>query len=244
MLVNKNKTKKKKEKNTIASEDTIQSFRSWIRKLEQTTNSLSSRLSAVEKRISKRKSNIYDNSISENTLDRPISKIFESLRDEKNVENIEEITNILDDEFNILQEELIQQQTEITTIKEKFKEIDATLTMLTEELKKENMVSSTVLNDVTTRVEKIESREPPTLKIGKMKIPIEITGIMGGILAILIAVLLAIGISEVVTSPVFMAVVGLILISSAVFKTLNLKSLFTRHFKKSHEVTSEVEDAQ
>ncbi len=244
MLVNKNKTKKKKGKNTITSEDTIQSFRSWIRKLEQTANSLSSRLSAVEKRISKRKSNIYDNSISENMLDRPISKIFESLRDEKNVENIEEITNVLDDEFSILQEELIQQQTEITTIKEKFKEMDTTLTMLTEELKKENTISATVLNDVTTRVEKIESREPPTLKIGKMKIPIEITGIMGGILAILIAVLLAIGVNEVVTSPVFMAVVGFILIGSAVFKTFDLKSLFTRHFKKFHEITSKVEDTQ
>jgi len=242
MLVNKNKAKKKKD--TITSEDTIQSFRSWIRKLEQTTNSISSRLSAVEKRISIRKSNIYDNSISENTLDRPISKIFESLRDKKNVENIEEITNVLDDEFSILQEELIQQQTEITAFKEKFKEINNTLSMLTEELKKENMVSSTALTDFTTRVEKIESREPPTLKIGKMKIPIEITGIMGGILAILIAVLLAIGINEVVASPVFMAVVGLILIGSAVFKAFDLKSLFTGRFKKSHEMSSNVEDNQ
>ena len=53
MLVRKPKTKttKKKTKKDTSSQDNIQSMRSWIRKIEQTTSSVSSRLSAVEKRL-------------------------------------------------------------------------------------------------------------------------------------------------------------------------------------------------
>ena len=48
MLVSKRKAKtsKKKKKKDISSEDNIQSMRSWIRKIEQTAGSVSSRLSA------------------------------------------------------------------------------------------------------------------------------------------------------------------------------------------------------
>jgi hypothetical protein len=69
MLVNKNKENKKKiRKDTITSEDTIQSFRSWVRKIEQMTNSISCRLAAVEKRISSQKNGNSNNSILTDTM--------------------------------------------------------------------------------------------------------------------------------------------------------------------------------
>ena len=49
MLGNKSKKIPKKEK---CSEENMQTLKSWIQKLEQTTNSVSSRLKAVESRIS------------------------------------------------------------------------------------------------------------------------------------------------------------------------------------------------
>jgi len=48
MLANKTKkAKNKQKKSTDNSEENLQSMRSWVRKIEQTTNSVSSRLSAV-----------------------------------------------------------------------------------------------------------------------------------------------------------------------------------------------------
>ena len=59
MLVNKekkkDKAKTKQKKTSEIYEENIQSMRSWVRKIEQTTNSVSSRLSAVEKRLSIKK---------------------------------------------------------------------------------------------------------------------------------------------------------------------------------------------
>ena len=46
--------KKMLKKEDVVSEDNIQSLRSWVRKIEQSTMSVSSRLSAVEKRLSGR----------------------------------------------------------------------------------------------------------------------------------------------------------------------------------------------
>jgi hypothetical protein len=52
----KNKKEKKVNKRTMqkneCSDESVHSLRSWIRKIEQTTSSVSARVSAVEKRLS------------------------------------------------------------------------------------------------------------------------------------------------------------------------------------------------
>ena len=84
MLVNKHKpkTSKKKTKKNTSSQDNVQSMRSWIRKIEQSTNSVSSRLSAVEKRISQRSMSSSNDSIQSNLLEGPIERIFADLKEE------------------------------------------------------------------------------------------------------------------------------------------------------------------
>ena len=72
--------------------------------------------------------------------------------------------------------------------------------------------------DVNVRLEKIERREPPVMRIGSMEIPIEFTGVIGGILVFIIAILVIVGQKEIIISPIFLAVVGILLISSALFK--------------------------
>ncbi len=235
MLVDKRKsktTKKKSKKEAIPSEDTIQSFRSWIRKLEQTSSSLGSRLSAVEKRLSKRKSDGTYISSSDPNVGGPIEKIFEHLKEETQGESIEEVSKLLDNEFAIMQEELIAQQTELASLKESMDDLRTSISDITEEMKNDHHQDFTALEDITNRIESIERREPPVMKLGRMEIPIELTGIIGGVLAFTLAILVIIGQKDIILSPLFLFIVGLVLIGSAVFKTLNLGSIIAKPFKK------------
>ena len=248
MLVDKRKsktTKKKSKKETLPSEDTIQSFRSWIRKLEQNSNSLSSRLSAVEKRLSKRKSTEIDISLSDSLVDGPIEKIFKQLNEGKQGKPIQEVSKILDGEFAVIQEELISQQTELASIKESIRDLDTSLSNLSEEIKNSQYQGSTAVEDIASRIECIERRKPPVMKLGRMEIPIEITGIIGGMLAFVLAFIVMAGQKDIILSPLFLFIVGLILIGSALFKTLNLGSLTIKSFKrmKSVKKTSKIEDS-
>lgn len=247
MLTNKQKTSKnnkKINKNNIDSDKSIQSFRSWIRKLEQTTNSLSGRLTAVEKRLSKKNTIGSDSTKIENKSDRPIGKIIQALKEEKDIENIEEISNVLDDEFLSLQDEIIQQQTEIAMMNEKIKEISDLLAKFSDEIKDDVVCNTTTFVDFEDRLEKIERKEPPTVKLGKMEIPIEVTGIIGGIFAFIIAIFVAFGQNEVVLSPLFLFLLGIVLIVSALFKTFNIGQLFSKSFKKSNAVHAKLNDTQ
>ena len=58
-----------------------------------------------------------------------------------------------------------------------------------------------------------------TVKVGKIEIPIEITGIVGGLLAFIIAALLFEGYKDLVISPTFVMIIGIVLLLSAALKT-------------------------
>jgi hypothetical protein len=239
MLVDKRKAKtgkNKSRKDSSTSEESIQSFRSWIRKLEQTANSLSSRLSAVEKRISYGSFNSPAGNFQGAVTEGPIERLFTDLQKEKQDKVVEEISRILDKEFLIMQEELIAQQTEIATLKEKLGEVESHLTGFTEEIKNSQIQDSKSLNDLTTRLDKIESREPPVMKLAGIEIPIEITGVVGGILAFVLAILVVMDQKEIILSPLFLSLVGLVLIGSAIFKTFHIGSTISKSFKKTSKV--------
>ena len=240
MLVRKSKTKttKKKTKKDSSTQDNIQSMRSWVRKIEQTTNSVSSRLAAVEKRISRRNMDPPGSSIPDTILEGPIERIFADLKDGKNNKDLEVLSKILDSEFSIMQEELLSQENEINSLESQLTTISASLAEIKEEIKKMKTAETQISQDVNVRLEKIERREPPVMRIGSMEIPIEFTGVIGGILVFIIAILVIVGQKEIIISPIFLAVVGILLIGSALFKTINLRSGFSRFYVK----TSKVED--
>ena len=129
MLVRKPKTKttKNKTKKDASAQDNIQSMRSWVRKIEQTTNSVSSRLAAVEKRISRRSVDSSNDSIQSNLLEGPIERIFADLKDEKNNKDLDEVSKILDSEFSIMQEEIVSQENEISSLESQLTTISASL---------------------------------------------------------------------------------------------------------------------
>ena len=242
MLVNKNKENKKKiRKDTITSEDTIQSFRSWVRKIEQMTNSISCRLAAVEKRISSQKNGNSNNSILTDTMEGPIEQIFAVLKEEKSSKNIGEVSRVLDREFTIMQEELIALQNDISPLKEKIDGLDSYLSGFKEDLKNLKISDSKFLEDINIRLEKIEQREPLVMKLGNMEIPIEITGIIGGILAFIIAIIVIVGHRDIIVSPLFLTLVGFVLIGSALFKTFNIGLTVAKPLKKTDKI--KVEDS-
>ena len=78
-----------------------------------------------------------------------------------------------------------------------------------------------------------------TMHVKGKEIPLEITGIIGGILVFLIAILIGIGGKSFVLSPSFLSLIGCILIGSTLFRSFNgvewIRSYFEnkRPFKKS-----------
>ena len=72
--------------------------------------------------------------------------------------------------------------------------------------------------DIERRLEKLERRKA-TVKVGKIEVPIEITGIVGGLLAFLIAILLLEGYKRLVISPGFVGFIGIALIAATAVKT-------------------------
>lgn len=223
MLANKTKkAKNKKKKSTDNSEENLQSMRSWVRKIEQTTNSVSSRLSAVEKRLSVRKGDASDSSTTGiGALGKPLQRVFADLKQgESSSKEIIEASQILDEEFERINDELTAQQTEVDGIKEKIGEINKSIVDIKGEIKKTREIEAKYLTDFKSRIELIEKRAPPVMKLGKIEVPIEISGLIAGFIAIFAALFVYLDETEFLISPMFLGIVGFLFIGSAVFKAV------------------------
>jgi uncharacterized protein YqgV (UPF0045/DUF77 family) len=224
MLVNKDKekTSKSKLKKDLSSKENIESMRSWIRKIEQATNSVSSRLAAVEKRLSDRKLSSSGNPLSDEEVQGSLQKVIQQIKDKPKNTEIIEISKILDKELTLIKDELINHENDISSIQGQLDTISETLGEIKEGLKQLSTKETQTSVEFQERIGKIERREPPVMKLGDMEIPIEITGIIGGIIAFVIAILVYIGQKEIIVSPLFLVLIGIILIGSAILKTLHM----------------------
>lgn len=225
MLVNKNKSKiNKTGKENFNLNDNIQSMRSWVRKIEQSTNSIGSRLSAVEKRISNRMQNTNSNSISGLTIiEGPIEKLVSELKEVRDEKTLEYLLRVLSGELSMLQDEFDTQQNELKLFNEIIQECKSSLNDLEGEIKKIKDIETRFLTDFRERLEKIERRAPPTMKLGDMEVPIEIAGVVAGSIALIAAFFVATDQTSIVTSPPFLSIVGCVFIGSALFKSMKSK---------------------
>ena len=126
---------------------------------------------------------------------------------------------MVDSEIGVLQDELDSQQNDIMEMKNSFEACSKSLDEIKEEIKQVKDVETKFLSDFRMRLEKIERRAPPVVKLGRMEVPIEIAGVIAGVIAIFAAVFIVLGHISVLTSPVFLSVVGLVFIGSALFKS-------------------------
>lgn len=226
MLVRKRKekvSKKKGMKEGSDSEENLQSVRSWIRKIEQTTTSVSSRLSAVEKRLSGRMPE--SDGLRTIGIEGPVETLFLHVKKK----NVTEVARVLDSELTLLHNELVTQQQETSYLKEQLGEIEKTSTTMTTELQ----AMQTAMVDLNTTIElqmnQTERHEPFVMHLGSLEFPVEFTGIIGGLLAFLIAILVLIGQKEILLSPWFLIPVGLLLIGFALVKMIRNRSRSPLH---------------
>jgi hypothetical protein len=221
MLVRKkreNLLKKKVMTGDPSSGENLQSLGSWIRKIEQSTTSVSSRLSAVEKRLSI--GMMESESVHLVTMEGPVEKLI--LNGKK--KNASELARALDGELSLLHNELVNQEAQLGSLKEQLVVVEKMNMVITENLQKVHTAMSQMNTTMELRLNRPERREPFVMRLGTMEIPIEFTGIIGGLLAFTIAILVVINQKAVLLSPVFLFLVGVLLIGFAMLKMIRTRS--------------------
>lgn len=237
MLTSKNKDKNRKKKDDHNSDDdTILSMRSWVRKIEQSANSLSSRLSAVEKRISRGTNS--DNSFLtvETSVGSSISKALADIQSADD-NDFEELLKILGNELAVIREELASQQNEISLFNEKVEGLNDLLGRFKEEITKTREAEENFFKDIEARVGRIENRAPPTMKLGRMEVPVEIAGVIAGGIAIIAAFFVMINQQSILISPGFLAVVGIVFIGAALLKSVRTVKANDRTARTAYKAT-------
>jgi len=201
-----------------SSGENIQSLGSWIRKIEQSTTSVSSRLCAVEKRLSI--GMMESESVHLVTMEGRVAKLVLNVKKK----NAGELARALDGELNLLHNELVKQEQQLTSLKEQLVVVEKMNMEITAELQTVHTEMSQMNTTMELRLERTDRREPFVMRLGAMEIPIEFTGIIGGLLAFTIAILVAINQKAVLLSPLFLFLVGVLLIGSAMLKMVRTRS--------------------
>jgi hypothetical protein len=206
--------KKKTVPQNPASEDTVQSLRSWIRKIEQSTTSVSARLTAVEKRLS--------GGMTEIETGPPLSMQgpVETLVRNGKKRNAGELAHLLDSELTLLHNELVQKEPEVQDLKNQLLVVDGKHARLSHDVHAVQSFISQIEEKIRLKMERLERREPLVMRLGTMEVPIEFTGIIGGLLAFTVAILVVLDQKAVLLSPVFLFIVGILLIGSAMLKMI------------------------
>ena len=218
----KNKKEKKVKKRSIqkdeSPEESVHSLRSWIRKIEQTTSSVSARVSAVEKRLSGGAYNKEgDGSIG-------IIGPIETLLLHAKKDNTGELARVLDGELCFLHNEVATQQNDIGELKGKLQELEKMNETLGAELKATQTYLSEMKITWDKQMNETEQPKPLVMRVGSFAVPIELTGIIGGSLAFVIAFLVSIQQKEILLSPVFLVSVGVLLLGCALVKMVRSRS--------------------
>lgn len=224
MLIRKKQDKKNhKRKNDTdpSSEESVQSLRSWVRKIEQSTNSVSSRLTAVETRLSGSFASSDEALVS--VMEGPVERFFSNIQKGKK-KTLDEHARILDHELHCLHSELGKQQQEYQTLKEQIDELSQVIPVVQHDLSKIHTTVKPMLSQLEMKTQMLAQRKPLVMKLGAMEIPVEVSGVIGGLLAFTIAILVAINQKAVLLSPVFLAGVGALLIGSALVKALRMRA--------------------
>jgi hypothetical protein len=240
-MIRKKKNPRKNASPEIIPEDNIQSLQGWMRKLEQDTISLSSRLTAVEKRLSWKKHENTSDTEPYTKVGGALKKIFENI-ELKDHDPLQKEFDSLDKAFALMHEQLNTQHHELLVLNERIEELDTCLDGLSEELKKGKRYDEPFLEDLRERMTRVEQKQPTPVILGGIEIPIELSGFIGGILAFIIAVIISMGESNIIVTPWFISLIGGVLIGSALLKTLHRSSKNGLFVKKSKEFTSTVEE--
>jgi hypothetical protein len=226
MLVRKKKEKVRKKKEITegsAKGENLQTIRSWIRTIEQTTTSVSSRLSAVENRLSGAMKE------PENGILKAMKGPIETLLLKVKKKDTGEVVRVLDGELSLLHNELVKQQQETCCLQEQLGAFEKTNKTIATELQEVQTAISEMKTTLELRMKRSERHEPFVMHVGALEVPVEFTGLIGGLLAFIIAMLVLIDQKPILLSPVFLFLVGLLLIGFALLKMVRTRSRTLLH---------------
>jgi len=237
MFIRKNQDKRNRKKTKAVvplSEESVQSLRSWVRKIEQSTSSVSSRLTAVETRLSGGYASTDEALLS--VMEGPVERFLSDVQKGKK-KTLEEHARVLDHELHCLHTELGKQQQEYQALKDQVDELNQSLPLVLKDLGEVRSTVTPMLRQLEMKTQLLAQKKPMVMKLGTMEIPVEITGIIGGILSFTIAALVALDQKTVLLSPVFLGAVGILLIGSALMKALRMRLRATPALKQqeSHD---------
>lgn len=202
---------KNRQQSTYDATD-ITSLKGWMRKLEQSNGSLSSRLLAVENRLSFLP-NQYTSLSSHQYHDIPLYQIDEYQANKLNTSSQDHII----EQLQTMNEELLQLKEQITQYENLIADVEEQKQQLRSHLK-----------DMESQYRK----HAFIMKVHGREIPLEITGIIGGVLAFLIAALILFGGKDIIMTPLFLGLIGIIFIGSSIFRTLHKQSFIQNIFKR------------
>jgi len=201
--------RKQMEKTTIPKESNeIQSLQGWMRKLEQSNGSISSRLLAVENRIS-----LLPN---KGLLSLPVLETQDNEGYLSKKDSAGELQSALSTESSFL-DQLTTMTSDIEDLKEQL-----------QEYQKKVQHHETEKQQLTEHLRSMENefrKHSVIMNVHGKEIPVEIVGIIGGLLVFLIAGLILVGGKDIVMSPGFLGVLGCVLIGSSVFRSVHGQSV-------------------
>lgn len=173
--------------------DNVAEMNTWMRNLEQNVMSLSARLGAVENRIS--------------------IHIMPSGGQKKHVSNNE-------DDSDSSQEASIDENT-IGQFHQMDEELQRIIVSLKENEKKLDALHAFKVNTEKELLDSHGKKHPHTMvmKVGEKEIPLELSGVMGGMISFVVALLLFLDLSEVVLSPWFLVGIGGLFLFSSFLRT-------------------------
>lgn len=228
------KTVSQREKNSD-QEQTMHDMMIWLRKMEQSTESISGRLAAVEQRLSLKTRMSHPQWYVNSEKKEKQSHSFTSSSEIKNVLHLNE--NEYAEELATVQSLLAEQRNKIASLENKTVNSKTTETTTQQRLDQLNEHLNNIQNTVDS-IQKRQSKRSFSMKVKGREIPIEISGIIGGVLAFIIAVLIGLGGKNVVVSPVFLTGIGCILIASSLFRSVNGTAVLKQWLTKSSQPDS------
>lgn len=163
----------------------------WMHRIELNLESLEKRLDAVERRLS--------------------NEPFEGVRFEEEIADSKNFER----KFNEIKKEIESLKEKIVHSKSKDEKIPL-ISLRKKEGERKSVDYGKKIREIEERLEKFEGKT--IVKIRGIEFPVEITGVIGGILAFVIGIFLIFGRKEVILSPSFVFSVGTILLISTGIK--------------------------
>lgn len=227
------KTVSQREKNND-QEQTMQDMMIWLRKMEQSIESISTRLAAVEQRLSLKTRMSHPQWYVNSDEKKKQSPSFTSSPSEMNhVLHLDEYV----EELATVQNLLAEQRNKIASLENKTVNGKTNETTTWQRLDQLNEHLKNIQNTVDY-IQKRQAKKSFSMKVKGREIPIEISGIIGGVLAFIIAVLIGLGGKHIVVSPVFLAGIGCILIASSLFRSVAVTTVLKQWLTKSSQPDS------